>query len=150
VGHGALAGLAGGAALLAVVAVPGVAGRSLPLDVVRFWRGVAGRGGVALLLHAALSAVVGLALAGTAAAVLDGDAGVGPTVVLGLGFGAVHALVALLLLPSLLRRFPDTLSSPVAIGRLCAGLGALALTTAVVAHLGFGVVAALAYRALVG
>jgi hypothetical protein len=148
-GHGALAGLAGGAAMLAVVALPGVAGRSLPLDVVRFWRGIAGRGGVALLLHAALSALVGVAFAAVAAATLGAGAAVGPALALGLAFGVVHALVALVVLPSMLRRFPAALESSVEVGRFCVGLGALAVATAVAAHLAFGAVAALVYRALV-
>jgi hypothetical protein len=148
-GHGALAGLAGGAAMLAVVALPSAAGRSLPLDVVRFWRGVAGRGGVALLLHAAASALVGVLLALVAAAALDPDAGAGRALLLGLGFGVVHALVALLVLPPMLRRFPATLGAPVEVGRLCVGLGTLAVATAVAAHLAFGAVAALVYRASV-
>ena len=148
--HGALAGLVGGAAMLLVVAVPSAAGRALPLDITRFWRGVLGRPRAALLGHAALSAAVGVVLGVVAGATLDDTPTAAATIGLGLGFGAVHAAIALGVLPLLLRRFPATLDPATVVGRWGTGLGAVAIGTAVAAHLTYGVTGALAYRALVG
>lgn len=143
VGDALLAGAAGGVVMLAVAAVPAAAGRALPLDVTRFWRGVAGRTLLGLLGHLVLSAAVGMLYA----VVLDAfDASA--SVPWGLTLGAVHAAAALTLLPALVGWFPSTVEVGTTLGRLGAGLGALALVTAVVAHLAYGVTAVLVYREL--
>jgi hypothetical protein len=143
---GAASGVAGGAVMLAAVAVPGVLGRRLPVDVVRFWRGVTGRGDAAVAAHVALSAAAGVVYANVLG---SARRSIVASVRRGAAAGVIHWVLAMSCLPALLRRFPATLSPALPVRTFGRGLGGLAMTTALVAHVCFGATTSVAHRALV-